>query len=439
MDRAWWDAYGDEAEEVFAGERVAPIQVRQARRVRLVQTANSGAGAIALALHLGASSVVLLGYDSQVRAGRAHWHADHPAGLGNAGSVAKWPGQFRQLAAQLGGMEVVNCSRETALEMFPRGDLVEALGDRMKPPLIVDGMLGLGDNLHQRALVRRLMARHDVWLKTPWPSVYADLQAEGLRLVPVETKLRTQAKNAKREVARYDGVPPADVPRRRVWYSPQTVRARGGFLRAQCDADDVGPSDFALPVPQAWIDRARAWLGPVDRPVMLYRPLVERGEWSGCAIRNPDVQTYARLARLAGERFHVVSVADCEPRKEWIVSPDVPAARVAHAGELPFEVLAGLAALAGLVFCSPGFMLVLAQAVGARLCAVFGGHESARLYDHGDARHLFIEPARPCECFDKSHKCDKTIDIDRAEARLRSFLDVHHPQPGVGHDLAETV
>ena len=77
--------------------------------------------------------------------------------------------------------------------------------------------------------------------------------------------------------------------------------------------------------------------------------------------------------------------------------------------------------MSGLVYCSPGFMLVLAQAVGARLCAVIGGHESGRLYDHGQATDLFIQPERPCECFSKAHACDKRIDIDAAKMRLQEF------------------
>lgn len=88
---------------------------------------NSGAGAIALAAKAGATRVVLLGYDCQVTDGKVHHHGDHPAGLGNAGSMPKWPDQFKRLAATLAGVEVVNCSRQTALRVFPRMALEDAL------------------------------------------------------------------------------------------------------------------------------------------------------------------------------------------------------------------------------------------------------------------------------------------------------------------------
>lgn len=88
---------------------------------------NSGAGAIALAAKAAASRVILLGYDCQKTGGMVHHHGDHPEGLGNAGSMPKWPAQFANLAAAMKGVEVINCSRETALTAFPRGELESVL------------------------------------------------------------------------------------------------------------------------------------------------------------------------------------------------------------------------------------------------------------------------------------------------------------------------
>lgn len=127
MDRAWWKQYGDEAIAKFSGDRVAPQTYPGARREKFSSTRNSGAGAIALAAHWGARRIVLIGYDCQKTGGRAHWHPDHPRGMGNAGSVDKWPAQFLDVARNLRGIEVINCTRETALVVFPRMPLEEAL------------------------------------------------------------------------------------------------------------------------------------------------------------------------------------------------------------------------------------------------------------------------------------------------------------------------
>lgn len=285
--------------------------------------------------------------------------------------------------------------------------------------LRVEGMLGLGDNLHQRAVIRHLAQLHQVWLETPWPQVFHDLP---VRCVPRVSRLRTQTKNARRSSGEFATRPPPGGRRKRIWYSHEGIRRRGGFLAAMCAESGVPKGDFSLPIPAAWHDQAQAWLDRwrPDRPLMLYRPLVERTEWVGCAARNPDPVAYAALARSMRERYFVVSVADLAPRVEWTVSAPIGADVECHAGELPFEVLAALAARAGLVWCSPGFMLVLAQAVRAPLVSVFGGHEAPRFYDHGFAENLFI--GRGCECFSKSHACDKSIDLDAARARLEIFL-----------------
>ncbi len=52
--------------------------------------------------------------------------------------------------------------------------------------LHVTGMLGIGDSLHQRAVLRELMIRHDVILQTYYSAMFHDLVAEGLtvRLKP---------------------------------------------------------------------------------------------------------------------------------------------------------------------------------------------------------------------------------------------------------------
>ena len=127
MDSTWWVAYGAEAKAAFGGEFWAPITVPGVHKARFKCFQNSGSGAIALAAHWGAERIALLGYDGQKTGGRAHWHGDHPAGLGNAGSADKWPGQFQDLAKHLTKLSVINCSRETVHTAFPRQPLHEVL------------------------------------------------------------------------------------------------------------------------------------------------------------------------------------------------------------------------------------------------------------------------------------------------------------------------
>jgi hypothetical protein len=90
---------------------------------------NSGYQAIGLAYLWGASRVLLLGYDAQHTGGKRHWFGDHRRGLSNATGVTSWPKKFEELAkdSEAVGLEVVNCSTETALRCFPRARLEDVL------------------------------------------------------------------------------------------------------------------------------------------------------------------------------------------------------------------------------------------------------------------------------------------------------------------------
>lgn len=132
FDARWWREHLSEVSKVFEGERLTCSPVGRALGVPTLHGAqwftsyhNSGAAAISLALASGAKRVVLLGYDCQKTGGMTHWHGDHPKTLGNAVSMPRWPHHFKQVArrAQSLGVEVVNCSRETALTCFPRAPL----------------------------------------------------------------------------------------------------------------------------------------------------------------------------------------------------------------------------------------------------------------------------------------------------------------------------
>ena len=86
--------------------------------------------AIQFAVDRGAKNIVLLGYDQQKTAGKAHFHTDHPkhlesgqrTNMANAGGIAAWPRFMVRTAADLKkrDVDVINLSRATALRCFPR-------------------------------------------------------------------------------------------------------------------------------------------------------------------------------------------------------------------------------------------------------------------------------------------------------------------------------
>jgi len=132
MDRRWWTHYLAEAKATFHGElwtsAIKIVGVNTAPSAKLGSLGNSGAGAILLARYFGAERVVLLGYDGRRGPkGEVHHHGDHPKRLSNALSLPKWAGQFERMATRLNGMDVVNCSPETAIRVFRTAAMDEVL------------------------------------------------------------------------------------------------------------------------------------------------------------------------------------------------------------------------------------------------------------------------------------------------------------------------
>lgn len=386
------------------------------------QGGNSGYQAIGLAYAWGAARVILLGYDMQRTGGKSHWHGDHKGGLPNLGpALATWPAKFEAIARQW--PHVVNATRETALTCFPRVSLAEALIDPPEAlmPLLVHGMHGMGDNLHQRAVLRELMKTREVWLETPWPSIYHDLVGPRLHLVTRGATLRTQAKNAAREAEAYHASPrcPAGAEELRVSYPPDVIRTNrdnGGVLAAMSQVCGVQVGDFRMPVPGAWAGGAMNFIAdePIgERPIIVFRPLMERSEWSGCRNRNPGPATYLETLARAREALagaFVISIADLEPGKEWLVGPQPDVDLQLHAGELDFQGVAALWSMASLVISSPGFGIVLAQAVETPCIVVFGGYEGSYSFDAGALVTPTHTVGRGCDCFSHTHQCRRTSD-----------------------------
>lgn len=143
-DQHWWSLYRYVPE--FRGIRIAIQPTGHPSVLTLKSTGktgiewqrnalrtgqNSGAAAINLAVHLGATRIVLLGYDM----GGDHFFGKHPKGLRNASAddFQRFRRMTETMAAplQARGIQVVNSSRQTALSCFERISLREALPEQM--------------------------------------------------------------------------------------------------------------------------------------------------------------------------------------------------------------------------------------------------------------------------------------------------------------------
>src|ERR1035437_526610 len=307
----------------------------------------------------------------------------------------------------------------------------------MKPSLYIQGMHGMGDCLHERAVLRQLMQTHVITLGTSWPAIYHDLMTEGLRVTRRPVALRTQTKNASRESESAKFSPLHQFTRAglRIAYGGGQVLQTPSktILEVMCNVTNTNfaEEDYRLPVPDVW-HRALEELLPTlsaraSRPWLVYRPLVERPEWRGSMARNADPGAYAALFNEIRERFFVVSVADLEEGREWLAfgsdtKPDPSFLK----GELVFEALAALFPPANLVFTSSGFAAVLGPAVGTPTISIVGGYEDYRCHDSGAkfSPYLAIGPKAGCSCWTSACRrvCDKSIDVIDAKDKLRNFV-----------------
>lgn len=145
-DARFWDTYADEIFPNFRGEcwsvseqamkKYGTYWIRHCRNRgfnvnpdTINGGGNSGFQGIHLAATFGAKKIVLLGFDMQRTGGKEHWHGKHKGRLPNGQGFANWIEQMGPLAKDLEkrGVEVVNCSRATALKCFPLRRLEDSL------------------------------------------------------------------------------------------------------------------------------------------------------------------------------------------------------------------------------------------------------------------------------------------------------------------------
>lgn len=89
---------------------------------------NSGYQAVNIAALYGAKRIILLGYDCKPGKDKVHWFGNHPAPTDPVvfkDFLRHWETLPPVLEEQ--GIEIINCSRDTAIDCLPRGILEEVL------------------------------------------------------------------------------------------------------------------------------------------------------------------------------------------------------------------------------------------------------------------------------------------------------------------------
>jgi hypothetical protein len=266
-------------------------------------------------------------------------------------------------------------------------------------------MWGLGDNCYQRPFVRAAAQQYEVYLETPWPELYADLD---IKFVRGSRPLRTQQKNIARQPAQRWARPLAlrDI---RVGYRDLSSRSiitaleqqwaslRVAFDPALFDLPDMGPAPIIS-----------------ERPIAVVRPVTVRSEWRNEA-RNPLPEYVAALADHLMATHHIVAVADLAPSQEWAIGELLPAHRYLVRGELAVRELLALVRDADIVIGGVGWIVPVGLALKTRTFVVLGGHGGHNAPEKITDPRLdlsrigFAMPENFCRCSNMLHACDKRI------------------------------
>lgn len=261
--------------------------------------------------------------------------------------------------------------------------------------MYLSGMLGLGDNFYQRAVVREL---GDLHLMTSWPQLYADLPQ--IKCVKPSTHLRTQAKNAARGDLPWHCAPQNQTPQR------INYNGTGNMLDSMMRSVGLSRNDITFDGPPVAKTN--------NRPYIVIRPATLRGEWMAAA-RNPKPEYLCRAADMLRDKFDIISIADLDTCHEYAVEPVPFAHETYHKGELPLEEVLELVANASGVVGGVGWLLPAAVAYKVPMLLLYGGwgaingpaHTMDDRMDVSRIQQVF--PDRFCMCNDRGHDCNKTI------------------------------
>lgn len=272
--------------------------------------------------------------------------------------------------------------------------------------ITVNGMRGLGDCIYQRAFVKQL--RGQVVLETPWPQLYADLP--NVRCARPVTNLRTQQKNMNRQTSW--------VHKSRYGTQLNIQYGSEGILPGMSNAFRVTPGAMDLPpLPDLFKD---------THPYVVVRPVTLRTEWMAMS-RNPEPEYVAWASAEAARRgYQVISVADLEFGKEFIVGEAPPAHLEYHQGQLDVMQLLALVTGASAVIGGIGWIVpacIAAKVPAWIVCGGQGGFNAPELICPPDTTVSFSVPDNFCRCKSKDHNCDKRIS-NHAETFTR-WADQH--------------
>jgi len=287
-------------------------------------------------------------------------------------------------------------------------------------PLLIRAPWGLGDAIYVRPLIRDAALQRSIYLETPWPELYADLNVHFVR---GEKGLRLQMRNV---LAQDDGIwvkPPPLIETVALGYGPLELQESDvfGAMASKMPMKMVSKPVWDLP------DMGASPVDPGDAPLAFIRPALRRLEWDNLA-RNPLPQ-YVSLASkdLKSRGYATLVVCDLRVDRELLDNGIMPDCNLALTkGELSVRQLLATVRDAAVVVGPVGWILPACVALGTPCFIILGGNGGMNaperlLRPAMKAAHVgFAMPKEFCRCMDMRHECRKEIpDLEMQWQRWR--------------------
>lgn len=252
---------------------------------------------------------------------------------------------------------------------------------------------GIGDNLYQRPFIKALSIKYDIFLDTPLPEIYHDLD---VTFVNEKPKIYPRIE---------------EISFLHYWNGFESGINIFDYFGQRCGypLHNIETLDNSLPIKEEWGFAFRT-----PKPLCLVRPPTLRKSFINPA-RNPDIKYFQHLINRHKEDYYFVSIGNLSENETLAGAELTGIDKEFMHGELSIGQVFYLMNISKLVICSPSFFVPAALALGCKCFCIFGGYVKPELLISpkiNTTNFFYAAPEPFCNCRDAMHECNKEINLD---------------------------